>query len=617
MGLVKNGTSATVAEQNDNAEDNRIRVLHLVSADGKAAPDPLLIPLLTRADRKRVDNHVIAFARGDARFSVLRQRGLPVHEVALSRSSPSPASIMQMRNIVRELQPDVLHAWGFTAQAVAAMFLQGGKHPIPILWSVARTYPVLKKDGWIDRKKLALNVKFARRCSRIVYPSAVAAANFRRVGMPEELGAVIAAGVDADRFRPDDAAREKFRKQFEIPLDAVLIGMYAPFAPEFDHATLMKAVGELIKINPNVYCVLAGRAMVKGNAALTTIVGGGVVGSRTRLVGEWSDMSALFNACDVVCSTATHDSMRLTLAIAMLCGSMSVGTAVGAQGEVLGPFGATVEQGSPDAVARGIRRMLDMPVERKVFVAQSARKHVLQNFNIARSIEKYQELYAQLVAGEAGAGDEQKAEAAKDAAAQPSEAELASLEVIAARVRATAGNFTKPAKKDANEAAAPEPQSEFGSVKAAAPIKKAFNAAPANAQAAMSAAEAGAEAQPADSAKTKGKDDFIDFEVLAVDKPKTSKPVDMPDAAAVSAKKNPEDWLDDGPTIMQEVLVAASEEEVKAAEEKAAAAAKAAAAKAAASAALAAALAAGEASGKPVDPRVLAAVAPRAVGGRK
>jgi hypothetical protein len=306
--------------------------------------------------------------------------------------------------------------------------------------------------------------------------------------------------------------------------------------------------------------------------------------------------------------------MRLTLAIAMLCGSMAVGTAVGAQGEVLGPFGATVEQGSADAVTRGIRRMLDIPVERKVFVAQSARKHVMQNFAIARSIEKYQEMYAQLTAAQPA--EEADAAAPSKETAQPSAAEEAILEAIAARVRATAGNIGKPPKKESNEAAAPEPQSEFGSLKAAAPIKQAFNAP------AQPAKTGGEQEQSGEAAKpSKPKDDFIDFEVLAVDKPTQKKPIDIPDVD-VSAKKNPEDWLDNEPTIMQEVLVEADLDEVKANEEKAAAAAKAAAEKAAASAALAAALAAGDANGKPlnlksVDPRVLAGVVPKVAGGRK
>jgi len=120
------------------------------------------------------------------------------------------------------------------------------------------------------------------------------------------------------------------------------------------------------------------------------------LGTRTRLIGEWSDVASLFNACDVVCSSATTDSARLALAMAMSCGVLCVGTGVGAQGEVLGNFGIAVEAGSPAGLVRGLTRALELPFDRKAFVIHESRKHIWLNFNIARSIEKLHELYVEL-----------------------------------------------------------------------------------------------------------------------------------------------------------------------------------------------------------------------------
>jgi hypothetical protein len=131
------------------------------------------------------------------------------------------------------------------------------------------------------------------------------------------------------------------------------------------------------------------------------MVGGGTLGTRTRVIGEWSDIGALFNACDVVCSSATTDVARLALAMSMLCGVMCVATGMGAQGEVIGNFGVAVEPGSPDAMAKGIRRILEMPADRHAFMSREARKHAWQNFNITRSIDRYHELYIELATGEA------------------------------------------------------------------------------------------------------------------------------------------------------------------------------------------------------------------------
>jgi len=384
-----------------------------VGGDNQSAPNPLLLPLLTRGNRQRVDSHVVSFVRGAAQFAVVRQSGVPVHEVPLSSQQFSPGALLELRSLIEKTHPDVIHAWGSSAH-VAAMMLSSGKAP-PVVWSIASTLPLPPKAGLADKFLFGRNKKYAPDTDRIVYPSAAAAAQHRRAGLPEAIGSVISPGIDAERFRPDPAARQRVRQQLELPPDAVVVGMYAPFQPEFDHATLLKAVGELIRTNQHLYCVLAGRAIARGNAALMAMVGGGTLGTRTRLIGEWSDLGALFNACDVVCSSATTDVARLSLAMSMLCGVMCVGTGMGAQGEVIGNFGVAVEPGSPDAMMKGIRRILEMPADRHAFMSREARKHAWQNFNIARAIDRYHELYIELATGEAVKLASDKPDAVPDA----------------------------------------------------------------------------------------------------------------------------------------------------------------------------------------------------------
>ena len=190
-------------------------------------------------------------------------------------------------------------------------------------------------------------MKAAPTADRIVYASEAGAAQHRRAGFPDGDQLTIPPGIDATRFKPDPAARRKIREQLHLGPEAFVIGMVAPFQPEYDHPTFMKAVGELIKANPHITVVLAGHGVQKGNAPLMALVGGGTLGGRTQLLGEWSDLASLFNACDVVCSSALNDGARMTLVAAMLCGVPCVATGMGAQGEVIGHHGVAIEPGSP------------------------------------------------------------------------------------------------------------------------------------------------------------------------------------------------------------------------------------------------------------------------------
>jgi glycosyltransferase involved in cell wall biosynthesis len=379
-----------------------VRVLHLVSSEGVTGPaqQALFMPMLTRMPKARVKPLVISLSPNVVPGAVLRQNGVPVYDAALSKRRFSLAAFGQLLKTVRAFRPDVIQAWGHTAQ-IASSWLRGRcDWDAKLIWSVANTMPLPRKAGMIDRQKLKCAATLSRRVDRIVYASEASASAHRRVGFPDGGHAVVPLGVDPTRFKPDFASRRKTREQLGLANDAFVIGMMAPFQPEYDYPTLLKAVGELIKTNPQVSVLLAGHGVQKGNGPLMALVGGGTLGTRTQLLGEWSDLAAFFNACDIACSSALTDNARMPLVIAMLCGVPCVATGMGAQGEVIGQHGVAVEPGSPAALIRGITRIMQLPQDKRVSMAHGARKHALTQFASIRSLQKYLQLYYDLVGRE-------------------------------------------------------------------------------------------------------------------------------------------------------------------------------------------------------------------------
>jgi glycosyltransferase involved in cell wall biosynthesis len=377
----------------------QIRILHVVSSAAVAAglQQSLLMPPLTRMPKERVKTQVVCLAPGAVPAAVLRQSGVPVHDVALSRKQFSFGGLGELVKTAKAFKPDVIHAWGYTAQIVANVVRKRCDRKIKVVWTVANTAPLPRGAGMIDRQKLKYAAKAAPSADRIVYASAAGAAQHRRVGFPEAEQLTIPPGIDATRFKPDPAARRKIREQLHLGPEAFVIGMVAPFQPEYDHPTFLKAVGELIKSNPHISVVLAGHGVQKGNAPLMALVGGGTLGTRVQLLGEWSDLASLFNACDVVCSSAQNDGARMTLVAAMLCGVPCVATGMGAQGEVIGHHGVAIEAGSAPAFVKGIQRVLQLTPEKRAAMAHGARKHALQNYVYVRSLQKYLQVYYDLI----------------------------------------------------------------------------------------------------------------------------------------------------------------------------------------------------------------------------
>lgn len=377
----------------------QLRVLHIVSAGALASSlqQSLFMPLLTRLPRPRVKSLVACLSPGAVPSAVLRQSGVPTYDLALSRQRFSPRAYQELQQVARNFRPDVIQAWGHTAQIISAFLRSGCEWKPRLIWNISDTTPLPKNAGLIDRQKLKYAAKFASRADRIVYSSESAGAAHRRVGFPESEHETIPPGVDATRFKPDFAARRKLREQLNLPGETFVIGMYAPFQPEYDYSTLIRGVGELIKTNPNVALVLAGHGVQKGNAPLMALIGGGALSTRVHLLGEWSDVSALYNGCDVVCSSALNDQSRMNLVMAMLCGVPCVATGMGAQGEVIGQHGVAIEPGNSSAFVKGITRVMQMTPEKRTFMAQGARKHALANYVYVRSLQKYLQLYYDLI----------------------------------------------------------------------------------------------------------------------------------------------------------------------------------------------------------------------------
>lgn len=381
-----------------NVADDRLKILHLVSATAHTQQTLVgqLTALATRTDRSHVSMQVVHFAPGTAHAAVLRQAGIPVHELELSRKRFAITALGEVLRHIRNFAPDVIHAWGHTAQLTSRVLGPFVKQLPPVLWTMPNTAPLVDDTGFIDRRKLAWLKQGAKAAQCIVYPTTALAAQYRRLGFPDRAFATIAAGVDVDRYKVDSAARQRVRKELKVEDSTFLIGMHAPFLPECDYPSFVKATAEIIKYNPEVNVVIAGRGAQRGNAGVMALLGGGTLASRTTLLGEWSDLSGLFNACDVACSSALNDGSAMMLATAMLCGVPCVGTGKGAQGEVLNQYGIAVEPGSPNGLIRGITRVIELSPEKRAFMTQNARQHIVNNYSIQGGIEKYLGCYLEL-----------------------------------------------------------------------------------------------------------------------------------------------------------------------------------------------------------------------------
>jgi glycosyltransferase involved in cell wall biosynthesis len=186
-------------------------VLHIVpdlGLNGAARQVSLLAPVHQRAGW---DVHV-AGVGGEGIFRRAFERlNVPVHRLVGSRSL-DPRPWLELRRLVEEIRPDVIHAWRGQALKFASPVVRWLGRPSLVASDIASGAPPRWADRWMLQQAVAINVGTAAEQSSLVYggvarerltsiPFAVGststvdrAALLRELGLPEHARLIACAG---------------------------------------------------------------------------------------------------------------------------------------------------------------------------------------------------------------------------------------------------------------------------------------------------------------------------------------------------------------------------------------------------------------------------------------
>jgi alpha-1,6-mannosyltransferase len=209
--------------------------------------------------------------------------------------------------------------------------------------------------GMPAREALAdrLNRHTAEAYDQIVCTTAFAAAEFRRLGVPNLVE--VPLGVDLDEFHPsraDAAVRSRYARPDEL-LIVYCSRLSADKRPELavDTIAALRAA--------KVPAVLA----VAGDGSRRAALAYRSARLPVRFAGHIADRSAvaaLLAAADVVVAPGPVETFGLAALEALACGTPVVVNAASALPEVVGEAGMAV-RGTPEAFADGVRRLMERP----------------------------------------------------------------------------------------------------------------------------------------------------------------------------------------------------------------------------------------------------------------
>ncbi len=361
------------------------RVLHLDSGPDWRGGQQQVFHLVAGLARRGLEQQ-LALRRQGALSQRATELRLPLSQLAFN-SEADLSSILQLRRLIKDFCPDIIHAHDARTLglAVTARFLG----PSPKLIAARRVAFPISKNPFS-------RFKYQTAADRILAVSEFVRASLLASGVDPKRVVVIYDGLD-QKEKPAEADRTSIRQRLGIPDAACLIGCVGSFTSEKGHSILIRGFLRINQRQPQSLLMLIGEGKLK-DAHIKLAQDLGLAG-KVFFPGFASDLSQLLPALDLFVFPSLQEGLGSSLLTAMAYGIPVCASRTGGIPEVVEDrrTGLLFGPGEPDSLAQAVLAAIEMPEQSQRY-AQAAYQRVGNCFSVERMVEETHQIYSKVFA---------------------------------------------------------------------------------------------------------------------------------------------------------------------------------------------------------------------------
>jgi len=290
--------------------------------------------------------------------------------------------------VLRQQAPDVIYSYMGVANIFAVLF-RPFIFSAKVVWGVRASNMDLEKYDWLSRWSYRLECWLARYADTIIANSYAGLEYAVAHGFPEKNITVIPNGIDTEYFRPDKAAGERLRKQWNIAKDELLIGVVGRIEPMKDHPTFLAAAALLKKKHSRFRFVCVGQGETVYQDTMQKLATELGLDNVLVWAGRHSDIVAVYNAIDIVTSSSSYgEGFPNVIGEAMSCGVPCVVTDVGDSALVVGDSGLVVLAKDSAALCSAWCEILSLKPSKFKELSTAARMHIVNTFSVGTLLDR-------------------------------------------------------------------------------------------------------------------------------------------------------------------------------------------------------------------------------------
>jgi glycosyltransferase involved in cell wall biosynthesis len=290
----------------------------------------------------------------------------------------------QLARVLRETEPDVVHAHDPMAVSLAAMALQmrTGSEARPLVVASRRVDFHLKRHAFSKWKYGHVDVFIA--ASEIIRSILVAD------GVPPDRIDVVHDGVNVTTI--DKQPIVDAHAAFWLPKGAPLVGNVAALAAHKGQRHLVAAAAKVVRELPDTRFLVVGEGELRDQ--LERQIHDLGLDRHVVLAGFRSDVLGLVKSFDLFVMSSITEGLGSAILEAMACSRAVVATRAGGIPEAVDDevTGVIVPPRDEDALAAGIVRLLKSPELRRE-LGQAGRQRVIDSFSVDRLVEGTANVY--------------------------------------------------------------------------------------------------------------------------------------------------------------------------------------------------------------------------------
>lgn len=376
----------------------RLSVLHLITGLDTGGAELMLARLAPRLEGRGISNHIVSMTNLGSIGSRLREQGLSVDALGLTRGRPNPVGLCRLGRIVRAVRPQIVQTWMYHADLLGTLLRMTGPR-FTLAWNLRASHLEMSAYPLLSRLARRACVVLSRVPSVVLANSLAGRDYHAALGYRPRRWVVLPNGIDTNRFRPDATSRRESRRQLGLPAGGppLLIGFVARVDVMKGHRVFLNAFEDLAKRQPHVHVLFLGEGAVPETPLFSAwLASRPGLRSRVHLLGCRGDVEAWLPALDFACQASLGEGFPNAVAEAMASGVPVVATDVGDTREITGGLAFLVPPGEVSPLAVALEQMATASEEERRARGRAGRMRIEQHYSLEDVVERYAAAYREL-----------------------------------------------------------------------------------------------------------------------------------------------------------------------------------------------------------------------------